>query len=65
VTDAGFFTPALTTVRQDFAALAERCVAILDQLLRGEPAAAVRLRPELIVRESTALPRRQRARNVQ
>jgi DNA-binding LacI/PurR family transcriptional regulator len=55
--DAAFFTPGLTTVRQDFAALAERCVAVLEQMLRGEPAKSVRVRPELVVRASTAPPR--------
>jgi DNA-binding LacI/PurR family transcriptional regulator len=57
VPDAAYFAPALTTVRQDFATLAERCVAVLEQMLRGEPAKSVRIRPELVVRASTA-PRR-------
>jgi DNA-binding LacI/PurR family transcriptional regulator len=57
VPDAAYFTPALTTVRQDFAALAKRCVDVLERLLRGEQAASVRIRPELVVRASTA-PRR-------
>ncbi len=34
VPDAAYFTPALTTVRQDFAALAARCVAVLEQSAR-------------------------------
>jgi DNA-binding LacI/PurR family transcriptional regulator len=54
VPDSAYFTPALTTVRQDFAALAQRCVAVLERLLRGEPATSVRIRPELVVRASTA-----------
>jgi LacI family transcriptional regulator len=57
VPDAAYFTPALTTVRQDFSALAERCVDVLERLLRGEPATSVRIRPQLVVRASTA-PRR-------
>jgi DNA-binding LacI/PurR family transcriptional regulator len=54
VPDAAYFTPALTTVQQDFAALAARCVAVLAQILRGEAAKSVRIRPELVVRASTA-----------
>ena len=38
VPDAAYFTPSLTTVHQDFGALASRCVAVLDRILRGEPA---------------------------
>jgi DNA-binding LacI/PurR family transcriptional regulator len=55
--DSAYFTPALTTVRQDFASIAARCVEVLDRLLRGEPVHSVRIRPELIVRSSTAPPR--------
>jgi len=58
VPDSAYFTPALTTVRQDFAALAARCVDVLDRMLRGEPVTSVRIRPELVVRSSTAAPRR-------
>ena len=54
VPDAAYFTPALTTVQQDFAALATRCVAVLEQILRGEAAKSVRIRPALVVRSSTA-----------
>ena len=54
VPDAAYFTPALTTVHQDFAALASRCVAVLERILRGEAARSVRIRPELVVRASTA-----------
>ncbi len=57
VPDAAYFSPALTTVRQDFAALAARCVAVLEQLLRGEAATSVRIRPQLVVRSSTGPPR--------
>ena len=54
VPDSAYFTPALTTVRQDFTALAERCVTVLERILRGESATSVRIRPELVVRSSTA-----------
>ena len=57
VPDAAYFTPALTTVRQDFAALAARCVTVLERLLGGGSATSVRIRPELVVRSSTAPPR--------
>jgi DNA-binding LacI/PurR family transcriptional regulator len=57
VPDAAYFTPALTTVRQDFAALATRCVTVLEQILAGGSATSVRIRPELVVRSSTAPPR--------
>jgi len=56
VPDSAYFTPALTTVRQDFASIAAQCVEVLDRLLRGEPVSSVRIRPELIVRSSTAAP---------
>ncbi len=58
VPDSAYFTPALTTVRQDFTALAARCVDVLDRMLRGESVSSVRIRPELVVRSSTAAPRR-------
>jgi DNA-binding LacI/PurR family transcriptional regulator len=57
VPDSAYFTPPLTTVRQDFAAIAAQCVAVLERLLRGEPVSSVRIRPELIVRSSTGAPR--------
>jgi DNA-binding LacI/PurR family transcriptional regulator len=57
VPDCAYFTPPLTTLRQDFPALAARCVDILGQILRGQPTRSVRIRPRLIVRTSTA-PRR-------
>jgi DNA-binding LacI/PurR family transcriptional regulator len=57
VPDAAYYTPALTTVRQDFATLATRCVGVLERLLGGAPPKSVRIRPELVVRASTAPPR--------
>jgi DNA-binding LacI/PurR family transcriptional regulator len=56
VPDAAYFTPALTTVHQDFEALASRCVTLLERILRGESARSARVRPELVVRTSTAPP---------
>ena len=57
--EAPFFIPALTTIRQDFEAVGQRCMETLLTLMRGEgtitPAPVI---PELIVRESAAAPRR-------
>ncbi|WP_207454550.1 LacI family DNA-binding transcriptional regulator [Herbiconiux sp. SYSU D00978] len=58
IPEAAHFWPPLTTVRQDFAELGRRAVALLLSELAGESDldhAAVR--PELIVRRSTAPPR--------
>lgn len=53
VPGAAYWTPALTTVRMEFVALGRACVAALV----GEPAPALRP-PRLVIRESTAAPRR-------
>ena len=58
IPEAAFFTPPLTTVRQDFAALGRRSMALLlDQIgasaRPAAPAAAV-IPTELVVRRSTA-----------
>jgi DNA-binding LacI/PurR family transcriptional regulator len=58
VPDSAYFSPPLTTVRQDFPALAACCVDLLDDILQGRPATSVRIRPELVERTSTAPPRR-------
>jgi DNA-binding LacI/PurR family transcriptional regulator len=52
VPGAAYWTPALTTVRMEFMALGQACVAALV----GEPA-RVLSPPRLVVRESTAPPR--------
>jgi DNA-binding LacI/PurR family transcriptional regulator len=54
VPEAAFYHPPLTTVRQDLAEAGRRAVA----LLLGESDAAPSVRPQLIVRASTAPPRR-------
>lgn len=56
VPDAAYFTPTLTTVRQDFDALAHSCVGLLERLLRREAVRSVRITPELVIRQSTAAP---------
>ena len=54
VPEAAFYHPPLTTVRQDLAEAGRRAVA----LLLGESDAAPSVQPQLIVRASTAPPRR-------
>jgi DNA-binding LacI/PurR family transcriptional regulator len=58
IPDAAFYTPPLTTVRQDFLKLGRETVRLLLTLMRGEtPAGTIVLPVELIVRASTAAPR--------
>ncbi len=54
VPEAAHVSPPLTTVRQDFAELGRRCIAVL---LDGE-ASTERILPRLVIRASTADPRR-------
>jgi DNA-binding LacI/PurR family transcriptional regulator len=60
IPEAAFFTPALTTVRQDFEALGHDIMATVLDVLRNEPDAPDRTArvPELVVRSSTAAPMR-------
>ncbi|WP_159604059.1 substrate-binding domain-containing protein, partial [Agromyces humi] len=53
-----FFTPSLTTVRQDFEALGHDIMATVLDVLRDEPDAPDRTArvPEVIERASTAAP---------
>jgi DNA-binding LacI/PurR family transcriptional regulator len=55
--DSEFFQPGLTTVRQDFATLAARCVGVLERILAGGLASSVCISGELVIRGSTAPPR--------
>lgn len=59
IPEAAYFTPALTTVRQDFAELGRRCLQILLARVEGETRSArVVVPPELVLRDSTgAAPR--------
>lgn len=59
IPEAAYFTPALTTVRQDFDSLGRDIMATVADVLRDEAAAPDRTSrvPELVVRESTAPPR--------
>lgn len=55
---AEYFSPPLTTVRQDFIELGRRTVSLLLASIDGRPNERVpRVRPELIVRQSTAIPK--------
>lgn len=60
IPEAAYFTPPLTTVRQDFAELGRRCLHILLARIEGESGPSrVVVAPELVVRASTAAaPRR-------
>jgi DNA-binding LacI/PurR family transcriptional regulator len=54
--ESPFFDPPLTTIHHDFAGQGERCVEVLLRLINREPVdpPLQLLRPELIIRESTA-----------
>ena len=57
--EAEFFAPPLTTVRQDFAELGRRAMALVERVLAGDERATVDLVPTtLVVRASTAPPAR-------
>lgn len=56
-----FFFPPLTTVRQDFAALARGSIDVLIGSIEGRDADRTPHPPALVVRDSTAVPRAARA----
>jgi DNA-binding LacI/PurR family transcriptional regulator len=58
--EAPYFTPPLTTVRQDFAELGRRGVQLVLSRLHGEDLHVDAVPPELVVRASTARPPRSR-----
>jgi DNA-binding LacI/PurR family transcriptional regulator len=58
IPEAAYFTPPLTTVRQDFAELGRRCLHILLARIEGdENPTRVIVAPELVVRASTSIAR--------
>ena len=62
IPEAPYFTPPLTTVRQDFDEMGSRSVRLLLRMMAGQRArAGASVKPELVVRMSTA-PAPQRAR---
>jgi DNA-binding LacI/PurR family transcriptional regulator len=59
IPEAAYFTPPLTTVRQDFAELGRRCLHILLERIEGNAQnTRVVVPPELVVRDSTSVPSR-------
>ena len=56
IPEAAHFAPPLTTVRQNFAEIGRRAVALLLDQLHGRAAPLELVLPELVVRESTAPP---------
>ena len=54
IPEAAYFTPPLTTIRQDFPEAGRRCLQMLVTLIESrEPVANVMVAPELVVRGST------------
>jgi DNA-binding LacI/PurR family transcriptional regulator len=58
IPEAGYLNPALTTVRQDFHAVGQRAIDLVTATLNGLTTNVPLLPPELIIRDSTAAPRR-------
>jgi DNA-binding LacI/PurR family transcriptional regulator len=57
IPESGYFSPPMTTVRQDFPELGRRTMALVLRVLAGELEASEPLvRPQLVVRSSTAAP---------
>jgi len=57
IPESGYFSPPMTTVRQDFAELGRRTMALVLRVLAGEHEASEPLvQPQLTVRSSTAAP---------
>jgi DNA-binding LacI/PurR family transcriptional regulator len=62
VPEAQYFTPPLTTVRQDFSEMGRSSLRLLLELMHntGHPPQRLTIAPELVVRRSTAPPPRRR-----
>jgi len=59
IPEAAYFTPPLTTVRQDFTEAGRRCLRLLVGLIEtDEPCSNVMVAPELVVRNSSTICRR-------
>ncbi|MGY1840762.1 MULTISPECIES: LacI family DNA-binding transcriptional regulator [unclassified Modestobacter] len=56
IPEAAYFTPPLTTLRQDFAELGRRGVQLVLSRLRGEQSESQPVLPSLVVRETTGPP---------
>jgi DNA-binding LacI/PurR family transcriptional regulator len=58
IPEAAYFSPALTTVRQDFGEVGRRCIETVLAMIAGQKVPPrPPIRPELLVRDSTAAPR--------
>ena len=63
IPEAAYFSPPLTTIRQDFADLGRRCVAqLVSSALLGAQVHLAPWQPCLVVRSSTGRPRRRSSR---
>ncbi len=59
IPEAAYFTPPLTTIRQDFTEAGRRCLRLLVGLIEtDEPSSNVMVAPELVVRSSTTVCRK-------
>ena len=58
IPESGFFIPPLTTVHQDFTEVGRRSVERLLRLIDGDDVDPITIEPTLVVRSSTAAPRR-------
>ncbi|HXH79741.1 LacI family DNA-binding transcriptional regulator [Nocardioides sp.] len=56
IPEAAYLIPPLTTVRQDFQAVGHRAIEILQAAMAGESTPESLIRPELVVRASSASP---------
>ena len=57
IPEAGFFSPPLSTIKQDFATLASSSVkCLMSQLNQDKPTRSQTIKPTLVGRESTAAP---------
>ena len=57
IPEAQYFTPPLTTVRQDFAEIGRRALALMLEMMDADgdvPPSPAMVAPELILRSSTA-----------
>jgi DNA-binding LacI/PurR family transcriptional regulator len=57
IPESQYLIPPLTTVRQDFTAVGQRAIEILQAAIAGTPAPDRLISPELVVRASSAAPR--------
>jgi len=58
IPEAAYFTPPLTTIRQDFAEAGRRCLRLLVTLIESGESSSVMVAPELVVRASTTVCRK-------